>query len=149
MRMLMLPAHVTLRGRQPVLVSWREPAPESPRPAGLAEPSTPSRLPLPPSRRSGTASPPGRRAYGRAPRSPPAGASRSPDAAGTRRFPPREHAGRLHRCPVVRVLDRWRYDGRWWEHEVHRDYLLLELRGGSVVELFREGEAWWVARAND
>ncbi len=47
------------------------------------------------------------------------------------------------------MLDRWRYDGRWWEREIHRDYLLLELRGGGVVELFREGEAWWVARAND
>jgi hypothetical protein len=50
---------------------------------------------------------------------------------------------------VARVLDRWRYDGRWWEREVHRDYLLLELRGGGAVELFREGDAWWVARAND
>ena len=58
-------------------------------------------------------------------------------------------AGWLHRRPVARVLDRWRYDGRWWEREVHRDYLLLELRGGGAVELFREGDAWWVARAND
>ena len=47
------------------------------------------------------------------------------------------------------MLDQWRYDGRWWEREIHRDYYLLELRGGGAVELFREGDAWWAARASD
>lgn len=122
MRMLMLPAQVTLRGRQPVLVSWREPAPR----AGTS-PTSPAAA------RGG-------------PVPVPAGARHAARPAPS---PRREDAGRLHRYPVTRVLDRWRYDGRWWEREIHRDYLLLELRGGGVVELFREGEAWWVARAND
>ncbi len=47
------------------------------------------------------------------------------------------------------MLDRWRYDGGWWERERHRDYYLLELQGGTVVELFREEDDWWAARASD
>lgn len=51
---------------------------------------------------------------------------------------------------VVSVVDAWRYDGRWWEEvELHRDYYLLELDGGTQLELFREGGAWWAARASD
>lgn len=50
---------------------------------------------------------------------------------------------------VLRVLDRWRYDGRWWELEIHREYYLLELQGGSTLELFREGDTWWAARVSD
>lgn len=51
---------------------------------------------------------------------------------------------------VVHVIDRWRYDGRWWEaHELHRDYYFLELDGGARLELFREGEDWWAARLTD
>jgi len=96
----MLPADVTLQGRRPVRVSWREPAPEGPA------------------------------------RAPAAGAAHGP-------------TGRLHRGPVTRVLDRWRYDGRWWEREIHRDYVLLELEDGAVAELFREEGAWWVARVSD
>lgn len=90
MRLLMLPARVTLRGQEPATVSW---------PAPSADP--PSTTPAPPSR------------------------------------------------AVLQVLDRWRYDGRWWEHETRRDYYLLELQGGSTVEVFKEGEAWWVARTSD
>lgn len=43
---------------------------------------------------------------------------------------------------VARVVDEWRVDGRWWAEEVHRDYYLLELDGGTLVELYREGENW-------
>ncbi len=51
---------------------------------------------------------------------------------------------------VVSVVDRWRYDGRWWEVvELHRDYYLLELEGGMQLELFSEGDTWWAARASD
>ncbi|NLG08682.1 MAG: hypothetical protein GX560_05440 [Deinococcales bacterium] len=51
---------------------------------------------------------------------------------------------------MVSVLDSWRYDGRWWEAvELHRDYYLLELDGGTQLELFNEGGAWWAARASD
>lgn len=51
---------------------------------------------------------------------------------------------------VVSVVDSWRYDGRWWEQvELRRDYYLLELDGGTQLELFQEGGAWWAARASD
>lgn len=51
---------------------------------------------------------------------------------------------------VISVIDAWRYDGRWWEpRELHRDYYLLELEGGAQLELYREGDAWWAARASD
>jgi hypothetical protein len=51
---------------------------------------------------------------------------------------------------VAGVIDSWRYDGRWWEpRELHRDYYLLELEGGAQLEMFREGEVWWVARTSD
>lgn len=54
------------------------------------------------------------------------------------------------RVGVVQVIDRWRYDGRWWEeHELHRDYFFLELAGGAKIELFREEDRWWVARLSD
>ena len=47
-------------------------------------------------------------------------------------------------------MDQWRYDGYWWEeNEVQRDYFFLELDRGVKLELFREGEDWWVARLND
>jgi len=51
---------------------------------------------------------------------------------------------------VLAVIDRWRYDGRWWEgHELHRDYFFVELEGGVRVELFSEEGDWWVARVSD
>lgn len=52
--------------------------------------------------------------------------------------------GQRHR--VVRVLDRWRYGGRWWRGEPPRDYLLLEVEGGGVLEVFREGNRWFASR---
>jgi len=39
---------------------------------------------------------------------------------------------------VTRVLDRWRAGGRWWQGEAPRDYFLLELAGGMVVEVYKE-----------
>ncbi len=51
---------------------------------------------------------------------------------------------------VLSVIDSWRYDGRWWEEEeLHRDYFFVELEGGVRVELYREGDGWWVARVSD
>jgi hypothetical protein len=51
---------------------------------------------------------------------------------------------------VINVLDRWHYAGRWWEtRELHRGYYLLELDDGAQLELFREGDDWWVARTTD
>src|SRR5690606_17831212 len=62
----------------------------------------------------------------------------APDPAPSRPRPaPRQQRPRR----VVHVIDRWRYDGRWWEpHELHRDYYLLELEAGVRLELFREGD---------
>lgn len=37
---------------------------------------------------------------------------------------------------MVRVIDRWRYGGRWWRREGPRDYYLLELSDRRVVEVF-------------
>lgn len=51
---------------------------------------------------------------------------------------------------VLSVVDEWRYDGHWWEPtELRRHYYLLELDGGTQLELFQEGGAWWAARASD
>jgi hypothetical protein len=51
---------------------------------------------------------------------------------------------------VISVVDDWRYDGHWWEPtELRRHYYLLELDGGTQLELFQEGGAWWAARASD
>ncbi len=67
-------------------------------------------------------------------------------AAPARRTPRRPVPTRR----VAGVIDSWRYDGRWWEpRELHRDYYLLELEGGAQLEMFREGEVWWVARTSD
>lgn len=50
---------------------------------------------------------------------------------------------------VARVLDRWRYDGRWWEGEISRDYYLVELVDGVRLELFQEGGSWWLSKMSD
>ena len=50
---------------------------------------------------------------------------------------------------VVRVLDSWRYGGRWWRLEGRRDYYLLELEGGAVVEVFCCGDRWVLSRTAD
>ncbi len=117
MRLLMLPAQVTLRDHEPATVNWQPPSPDSS--------SAPSH-----------AAPPG----GTLPF--PAGARHSSRPATSRPPSPIPRT-------VVQVLDHWRYDGRWWDHEVHRDYYLLELQGGTTVELFHEGDAWWAARTSD
>lgn len=46
--------------------------------------------------------------------------------------------GKARQRGVTRVLDRWRAGGRWWEGEPPRDYFLLELAGGMVVEVYKE-----------
>jgi hypothetical protein len=50
---------------------------------------------------------------------------------------------------VARVIDAWRVAGRWWANEVRRDYFLVELDGGRLVELYREGERWCVTGVAD
>jgi hypothetical protein len=50
---------------------------------------------------------------------------------------------------IARVVDEWRVAGRWWANEVRRDYFLVELDGGRLVELYREGELWYVTGTAD
>lgn len=50
---------------------------------------------------------------------------------------------------MARVIDEWRVATRWWASEIRRDYYLLELSGGMLIELYREGEAWWVTAITD
>ena len=50
---------------------------------------------------------------------------------------------------VRRVIDEWRVDSRWWTREIRRDYYLLELEGGQLVEVYREGEGWCVTGVAD
>ncbi len=47
------------------------------------------------------------------------------------------------------ILDAWRYGGRWWRGEAARDYYLLELESGHVVEVYRSLESWVLSRISD
>lgn len=162
MRLLMTPAQVTLTpDRRPKTVTWSSPRSE-PSPARPPEPARHGRAPArsrpttdpPPRAPEQAPEPPGRVPAG--PRERPGGRPgdrpreqpREQPPGAPRPSHPEEHPAR--RRYVVHVLDAWRYDGRWWEeHELHRDYYFLELDGGTRLELFREGERWWAARAND
>jgi hypothetical protein len=50
---------------------------------------------------------------------------------------------------VRHILDFWRDCGRWWLNEPPRDYYLLELETGNVIEVFRAGDAWTLSRISD
>ena len=50
---------------------------------------------------------------------------------------------------VRRVIDSWRYGGRWWVGEPPRDYYLLKLETGHVFEVYRAGEVWTLSRISD
>jgi hypothetical protein len=50
---------------------------------------------------------------------------------------------------VRRILDFWCYGGRWWLNEPPRDYYLLELETGHVVEVYRARENWVLSRIAD
>ncbi|MEX2536274.1 MAG: hypothetical protein WD273_11830 [Trueperaceae bacterium] len=50
---------------------------------------------------------------------------------------------------VTRIIDEWRVAGRWWATEMRRDYYLLELHGGRLIELYGEGEHWCVTGVAD
>ncbi len=122
MRLLMTQARVELSDDEtPVSVEWDAPAGLLfPATQGASDRSTPDGTAL-----AGRA--PGRGAPGRHP-------LRRPG-------PPRR---------VINVLDDWRYAGRWWEpRALRRGYYLLELEDGAQLELFREGDTWWVARTTD
>ena len=52
----------------------------------------------------------------------------------------------LWRRRVLRVLDRWREVGRWWDEGRHTDRLVFRvlLSDGAVVELGRERRGGWL-----
>ena len=50
---------------------------------------------------------------------------------------------------VRRVLDFWRDGGGWWRGEPPRDYYLLEVETGTVLEVYRAGETWVLSRVAD
>lgn len=50
---------------------------------------------------------------------------------------------------VRRILDFWRYGGRWWEAQAPRYYYLLELETGHVVEVYRSTDTWVLSRISD
>lgn len=50
---------------------------------------------------------------------------------------------------VRHVLDFWYYGGRWWLNEPSRDYYLLELDSGHIVEVFRTADSWTLSRVAD
>ena len=50
---------------------------------------------------------------------------------------------------VRRVIDSWRYGGRWWRDEAPRDYYLLELETGHIFEVFRSEGRWTLSRISD
>ncbi len=52
------------------------------------------------------------------------------------------------RLKVHRRLDFWRVRTRWWSNEVSRVYLLLETSGG-IIEVFVDGEKWFMRRVMD
>ncbi len=136
MRLLMTPATVQLTPEGSlVAVAWAQPGPRRTRDASaddagapIARASSPADRPASPAARPGPA------------------AARAAAPAG--RPAARGQAARPRR--VLAVIDRWRYDGRWWDgHELHRDYFFVELEGGVRVELFVEEGDWWVARVSD
>jgi hypothetical protein len=76
------------------------------------------------------------------------GAPSSP-AGGPRRGASATAGVRASGGRVARVIDEWRVAGRWWANEVRRDCYLVELDGGRLVELYREGESWCVTGVAD
>jgi len=66
---------------------------------------------------------------------------------------PSGHPSKLDgpRNPVAvrRILDAWRYGGRWWQGEAPRDYYLLELETGHVFEVFCSEGRWTLSRVAD
>lgn len=49
---------------------------------------------------------------------------------------------------VKQRLDFWVVQTNWWGNEVRRVYLLLDTSGG-MVEVFVDGDRWWLHRLQD
>ena len=47
------------------------------------------------------------------------------------------------------ILDSWRYNSRWWQGEAPRDYYLLELESGHIIEVYRSADVWVLSRIAD
>jgi hypothetical protein len=82
----------------------------------------------------------------------PLGGTRQAGGRGAPHSPRGTSAATVNRTQggrVRRVIDEWRVAGRWWATELRRDYYLLELDGGMLIELYREGEQWCVTGIAD
>lgn len=47
---------------------------------------------------------------------------------------------------VERIYTTWRYRGRWWQHDIARDYFMVELHGGVTLDIFCEAEHWFATK---
>jgi hypothetical protein len=60
----------------------------------------------------------------------------------------RDASGNHQSHQIARSIDSWSYVGHWWANEVRREYQLLESVDGFWLEVYCEGDRWWIARTN-
>ena len=49
---------------------------------------------------------------------------------------------------VERRINAWVIQGQWWSDEVRREYMRV-LTTIGVVEVYRQGDSWWLSRVLD
>lgn len=49
---------------------------------------------------------------------------------------------------VERRVTAWVIQGQWWSAEVRREYMRV-LTTTGVVEVYREGDTWWLSHVLD
>jgi hypothetical protein len=54
-----------------------------------------------------------------------------------------------YRRKVVAVLDSWSSSGRWWQGELPREHYRLLLFREVTVEIYQQGEEWYLLRVAD
>lgn len=47
---------------------------------------------------------------------------------------------------ITRILTTWQYRSRWWQSEITRNYYMLELHGGAIIDVFCENERWFATK---
>ncbi|MEW6082748.1 MAG: DUF6504 family protein [Bacillota bacterium] len=55
--------------------------------------------------------------------------------------------GRWH--PVVDIMELWRDTGEWWQGETEKLFYRLRLSDGSLLEIYRAGEEWFLYKVYD
>jgi hypothetical protein len=61
---------------------------------------------------------------------------------------PRTIRWRGQRYNVVKMLDFWVAEGKWWSGGERRNYLLL-ITDRATLEIFQAREAWYLSRVYD